>query len=83
MNKQRLLAPRNAAAHLFRRGSLVSEKDFELDLDLVKKMIELRIRVQDLLDYIILGDPDEVKPEIDVLLGWYNADRICERVKVT
>lgn len=76
MKINKSLMPKNSlCAWLFRKGkeaSQTTEASFEPDMDLVYEMTDRKIRVQDVLDYFLIG---EVSPDIRAFMEWYQATR--------
>lgn len=61
---------------LFRISWVSSEAGFQPDLNLVHKMLGLKVRVQDLLDYICDVGEDTKVAEIEELLDyWYTRSK--------
>lgn len=56
-------------AWLFRKGGKVCEDSFLPDMDLVHEMMDRKLRVQDLLDYVVATHPRE--EEVTNFLDWY------------
>lgn len=67
MNKS-LQSKNSICAWAFRKGKEACEASFEPDMDLAYEMYDRKVRIQDVLDYFLIG---EVGSDIRAFMEWY------------